>query len=141
MGYAHSIQKRLNLCQKKEVKRKRYNIPVAKDNLKNYNQPYLLDSEKNKKEKPQKRTAAKKREVQEMLGKMKEKSGCVDCKNKYPFYILDFDHVYGKKVSNIGQMLDYFTIEDILKEVAKCDIVCSNCHRVRTYTRKNNISD
>jgi hypothetical protein len=111
---------------------------VAKDNLKNYNQPHLFDTERNKKEKPQKRTAAKKREVQEMLGKMKEKSGCIDCKAKYPFYILDFDHVYGKKVANIGQMLDYFSIEDILKEVAKCDIVCSNCHRERTYQRKNN---
>ena len=76
-----------------------------------------------------------------MLGKMKEDSGCVDCNTKYPFYVLDFDHSRGNKVSNIGQMLDCFTIEDILKEVAKCDIVCSNCHRVRTYTRKNNISD
>jgi hypothetical protein len=110
---------------------------VAKDNLKNHSQIHLFDSEKNKKEKPQKRTAAKKREVQEMLGKLKEKNGCLDCETKYPFYILDFDHVYGKKVANIGQMLDYFSLEDILKEVAKCDVVCSNCHRERTYSRKN----
>jgi hypothetical protein len=114
---------------------------VSKDNLRNYNQPHLFDTERNKKEKPQKRTAAKKREVQDMLGKMKEESGCIDCSTKYPFYILDFDHVYGKKVANIGQMLDYFSIEDILKEVAKCDIVCSNCHRERTYQRKNSPQD
>jgi hypothetical protein len=114
---------------------------LSQDKLRRYVQPSLLDSSKNQKEKPQKRTAAKKREVQQMLGKMKEDSGCVDCNTKYPFYVLDFDHSRGNKVSNIGQMLDYFTIEDILKEVAKCDIVCSNCHRVRTYTRKNNISD
>ena len=114
---------------------------MSQDKLRRYAQPNLLDSSKNQKEKPQKRTAAKKREVQQMLGKMKEDSGCVDCNTKYPFYVLDFDHSRGNKVSNIGQMLDYFTIEDILKEVAKCDIVCSNCHRVRTYTRKNNISD
>jgi len=114
---------------------------LSQDKLRRYAQPNLLDSSKNQKEKPQKRTAAKKREVQQMLGKMKEDSGCVDCNTKYPFYVLDFDHSRGNKVSNIGQMLDYFTIEDILKEVAKCDIVCSNCHRVRTYTRKNNISD
>jgi hypothetical protein len=114
---------------------------LSQDKLRRYAQPGLLDSSKNQKEKPQKRTAAKKREVQQMLGKMKEDSGCVDCNTKYPFYVLDFDHSRGNKVSNIGQMLDYFTTEDILKEVAKCDIVCSNCHRVRTYTRKNNISD
>lgn len=75
-----------------------------------------------------------------MLGKIKEKSGCTDCKEKYPFYVLDFDHTRGNKVSNIGQMLDYFSVQDILKEVAKCDIVCSNCHRERTYQRKNNKS-
>lgn len=73
-----------------------------------------------------------------MLGSIKEKSGCVDCEQSYPWYVLDFDHVRGKKVANIGQMLDYFSVEDILKEVAKCDVVCSNCHRERTYQRKNN---
>jgi len=110
---------------------------VPRNNLKNYEQPEFFDREKNKKEKPQKRTASRKREVQNMLGKMKEKSGCLDCKNKYPFYVLDFDHTRGHKVANIGQMLDYFSIEDIMKEVAKCDIICSNCHRTRTYLRKN----
>lgn len=99
-----------------------------------------MDFNKNQKEKPSRRTAKEKKEVHKMLGELKEKSGCVDCKNKFPFYILDFDHVYGNKVSNIGQMIDYFSINDILKEVSKCDIVCSNCHRHRTYIRKNNNS-
>jgi hypothetical protein len=96
-----------------------------------------MDLNKNQKEKPKKRTAKEKREVQKMLGGLKEKSGCTDCKGSFPFYILDFDHAYGKKVANIGQMIDYFSIEDIMKEVSKCDIVCSNCHRERTYQRKN----
>ena len=100
--------------------------------------PSLFNVERNKKEKPQRRTAKDKKKVQKMLGRIKEKTGCVDCGGKYPSYILDFDHVYGKKVANIGQMLNYFSIEDIIKEVSKCDIVCSNCHRERTYQRKNN---
>ena len=100
--------------------------------------PSLFNVERNKKEKPQRRSAEDKKKVQKMLGRIKEKSGCIDCGKKYPSYVLDFDHVYGKKVSNIGQMLNYFTIEDILKEVSKCEIVCSNCHRERTYQRKNN---
>lgn len=111
---------------------------MAKDNLRGYVSPILFNIEKNKKEKPERRSAQGKKEVQQMLGHMKEQSGCVDCKQKYPWYILDFDHVYGKKVANIGQMLNYFSVEDILKEVAKCDIVCSNCHRERTFQRKNN---
>ena len=111
---------------------------MAKDSLSRYVQPLLFNTEKNKKEKPERRSAQSKKEVQEMLARIKEKNGCVDCGNKFPWYVLDFDHVYGKKVANIGQMLNYFSVEDILKEVAKCEVVCSNCHRERTYQRKNN---
>ena len=110
---------------------------MSHDKLRRYAQPSLFDLNKNVKEKPLRRTAEEKRKVQEMLSKIKEKSGCLDCGIKYKSYILDFDHVYGKKVANIGQMLNYFSIEDILKEVAKCDVVCSNCHRERTWQRKN----
>jgi len=102
-----------------------------------YAQPTLSDFEKNKKEKPKKRTLQQKKDLHKMLGGIKEKSGCLDCKHFYPFYILDFDHTRGTKVSNVGQMLDYFSVEDIMNEVAKCDVVCSNCHRERTYFRQN----
>lgn len=110
---------------------------MSQDKLRRYASPAMLDINKNPKEKPQRRTAQKKKEVQQMLAQIKEKDGCVDCKQKYKSYILDFDHVNGKKVANVGEMLNYFSIEDIMKEVAKCDIVCSNCHRERTYQRKN----
>ena len=112
---------------------------MAQDKLRRYVQPsFFVESNKNVKEKPQRRSAEKKKEVQQMLAKIKENSGCVDCNTKYPSYILDFDHVRDKKVANIGQMLNYFSIQDIMNEVAKCDIVCSNCHRERTWQRKNN---
>lgn len=106
------------------------------ENPKGFSQQFLFNVEKTKKEKPERRSAKEKKKVQEMLGSLKERSGCVDCGQTYPSYILDFDHVYGKKVANIGQMLNYFSVEDIMKEVAKCDVVCSNCHRERTYQRK-----
>ena len=57
---------------------------------------------------------------------------CQDCHKMYPPYVLDFDHVRGKKRFNVsrggcrsGQVL--------LAEIAKCDIVCANCHRERTH--------
>ena len=31
------------------------------------------------------------------------------------------------------------SLEDIKKEIEKCEIVCSNCHRIRTHKRRNNI--
>lgn len=99
---------------------------------------FFFDLNKNKKEKPAKRSPKRKKEIQKMLADLKEKHGCMDCGGKFPYYILDFDHVYGKKVSNISSMLDYHSIEDIFKEIDKCEIVCANCHRNRTFHRKHN---
>jgi hypothetical protein len=107
-------------------------------NLAQQNKCFTFDVNRNKKEKPEKRSAKRKKELQKIIADMKEQSGCVDCESKFPYYVLDFDHVYGKKVANISSMLDYYSLEDIFKEISKCDIVCANCHRERTFHRKHN---
>jgi hypothetical protein len=112
---------------------------VPKDTNRFVVQP-LYDLNRNKKEKPQKRTTKRKKELQKMIADIKEKSGCIDCKVSYPYYILDFDHVSGTKVANIASMLDYYSVEDIFKEIEKCEIVCANCHRERTFNRKHKAS-
>jgi len=61
---------------------------------------------------------------------------CMDCGQKFPPYVMDFDHVNGEKVQNIGEMLSY-SIESILTEISKCEVVCANCHRIRTYERQH----
>ena len=40
----------------------------------------------------------------------------------------------------IAPMLDYYSVEDIFKEMEKCEIVCANCHRERTFNRKRQAS-
>lgn len=57
---------------------------------------------------------------------------CADCGEVYPPYVMDFDHVRGEKKFTISQALDGET-EDLLAEIAKCDVVCANCHRERTH--------
>lgn len=56
---------------------------------------------------------------------------CVDC-GEADIRILDFDHVKGKKISEISRMMNigcsWFTIE---AEIAKCEVRCANCHRIR----------
>jgi predicted transcriptional regulator len=43
-----------------------------------------------------------------------------------------------KKLFTIGgRRARDFTIQQIIEEIAKCDIVCSNCHKNRTYWRLN----
>lgn len=61
---------------------------------------------------------------------------CADCGVLYPYYVMDFDHVRGEKLANVSSMATgRFKVSDIDAEIAKCDVVCANCHRVRTYTR------
>lgn len=67
----------------------------------------------------------------------KDNSKCTDCAISFPPYVLDFDHVpeRGKKVRGIADLARESSLENLLVEMLKCDIVCANCHRVRTYNR------
>ncbi len=57
---------------------------------------------------------------------------CVDCGKTDPV-VLQFDHRDGStKVSTIGAMLSRASWATLLNEVAKCDVRCANCHRLRT---------
>jgi hypothetical protein len=61
---------------------------------------------------------------------------CADCGVRYPYYVMDFDHREGEeKLANVGYFA--FSTEAALgEEVAKCDVVCANCHRIRTWRRR-----
>lgn len=94
---------------------------------------YILDG---KKLRVTERSEHRRTELRKMIGKIKEQSGCVDCKNMFPYFVLDFDHVNGQKIDSISRMIKVYSINDILNEIQKCDIVCANCHRIRTQKRK-----
>jgi hypothetical protein len=59
---------------------------------------------------------------------------CVDC-GEDDVLVLEFDHV-GEKSFPIAQALRDRFWSDILVEIAKCDVVCANCHRRRTAQRR-----
>eukprot|EP00919_Chromeraceae_sp_WS-2016_P003063 GHVR01007452.1.p1 GENE.GHVR01007452.1~~GHVR01007452.1.p1 ORF type:complete len:147 (+),score=16.92 GHVR01007452.1:994-1434(+) len=72
----------------------------------------------------------------EFLRNIKSNSSCVDCGNEDP-RVLDFDHreLDGKEF-NVGTMaFEGYSIDRIKKEMAKCDVRCSNCHRIRTHAQ------
>ncbi len=67
---------------------------------------------------------------------IKEMTPCADCHHKFHFAAMDFDHREGElKEFNVARMYTLGSLKRVLCEMAKCDIVCSNCHRVRTYNR------
>lgn len=60
----------------------------------------------------------------------------MDCGQRFPPYVMDFDHRDpGKKVGNVASMAVGSSVERLMEEIEKCDIVCANCHRIRTFTR------
>lgn len=75
-----------------------------------------------------------KQKKQEYIKAAKAKP-CTDCGKEFPFYVMDLDHTRGSKIMQVSRMKDC-TIEKIQEEIAKCDVVCSNCYRIRTYERK-----
>lgn len=62
----------------------------------------------------------------------KMESGCVDCGYKAHHVALDFDHITDGKVRDVCQAMN---LTQLYSEMEKCEVVCSNCHRIRTYNR------
>ena len=58
----------------------------------------------------------------------------MDCGQCFPPCAMDFDHVRGEKVGNVGGMA-LASWAKLQAEIAKCEIVCANCHRQRTNKR------
>ena len=74
--------------------------------------------------------------AREYVRELKEASPCMDCGQKFPFMCMDFDHVSDDKQYSVGSLVGSGASLDLLKkEIAKCELVCANCHRVRTHTR------
>jgi hypothetical protein len=74
--------------------------------------------------------------IRALLRKLKD-FPCVDCKQSFPSYVMDFDHLKDKKFCLAACVAKYPSDEQIMLEVAKCDVVCANCHRIRTHKRRS----
>ena len=81
--------------------------------------------------------AARRKPRQDYIDGVKLAAGCADCGIRSPHpEIYDFDHrdhrTKGKRVS---AYLTSGTMEELMAEMAQCDVVCANCHRIRTRQR------
>ena len=62
-------------------------------------------------------------------------SACADCDERDPV-VLEFDHVRGQKSADVSKLVaDGVSERRLRDEIAKCEIVCANCHRRRTASR------
>ena len=73
--------------------------------------------------------------IRAFVKKEKEKP-CMDCRQTYHWFAMDFDHVRGKKTYNLSICAQKgLSLGRVKQEIEKCDLVCANCHRFRTFVR------
>jgi len=79
--------------------------------------------------------------VTAFIQEYKRDRACMDCGfsgKDFP-YVLDFDHLDGgvsKKFTIGSWSQSVLSIEAIVREIEKCELVCANCHRIRTFSKK-----
>lgn len=70
------------------------------------------------------------------LRSLKEGKPCSDCGGIFPYQVMQWDHLPGfEKLGDISAAFWGRTRGEVLAEIAKCDLVCANCHAIRTFER------
>lgn len=78
-------------------------------------------------------------ERREVVNAIKTKRGCADCGYSAHHAALDFDHIDRvAKTKTVAWLVSHAAPwSELLAEMEKCEVVCANCHRVRTYERED----
>ena len=101
-----------------------------------YNREYWAKVKHIKGPEKNERTRKKRLEIRQYILDVLKNSCCMDC-GISDWRVLEFDHRKGEtKKLNIADSTKY-SLRITKKEIAKCDIVCANCHNIRTIKQRN----
>src|SRR5688572_15187542 len=104
---------------------------MCKECLKLYDREYWAKIKHLKTKLKNERTKLKRLEIRKFILSFLQKSSCMDC-GLSDWRVLEFDHRDRKtKKINIEDSTKY-SLKVAKEEIAKCDIVCANCHNIRT---------
>lgn len=78
-------------------------------------------------------TKANKERVQAEIRKLR-KGPCTDCRKRFHPFVMEFDHREGRGPRTRG-FNSINSMRGLERELSKCDLVCRNCHAIRTYNR------
>lgn len=61
----------------------------------------------------------------------------MDCGGEFHYAAMTWDHLPGsEKLFDIGSVIGRsYSLKRVLAEIEKCELVCANCHAVRTHER------
>lgn len=90
------------------------------------------------KDKTRQRTRDKRHKIRKLIHLAKDVA-CADCHEKYPYFVMQFDHLEpAKKTFELSDFRSKTHSEEkVLTEISKCEVVCANCHAIRTFYRNN----
>ena len=74
-------------------------------------------------------------QLRELVREIKSNTPCADCGLYFHFSAMDFEHTGDDKVADVSKLMATGGFRRALAEMEKCEVVCSNCHRVRTWKR------
>lgn len=78
----------------------------------------------------------RRQKLRDLIRDLKRDRPCADCQRTFHPVCMDFDHRPGEtKCFTIAEYAKMVSWARILEEVKKCDLVCANCHRIRTAAR------
>ena len=87
------------------------------------------------KEKAKAAAAAKRKKLVAELRRRKD-NPCTDCGQRYPYYVMQFDHIGDDKEYGPATLVTRGSFRVMDEELAKCELVCANCHAERTHNRR-----
>lgn len=76
----------------------------------------------------------RKRKMRKLFVEFKKQFSCVEC-GMDDIRVLDFDHLDPfKKSFNVGDAIRLgLSFDKVMAEAAKCQVLCANCHRIKTF--------
>jgi hypothetical protein len=104
--------------------------PLSKERVKELREKRMLNA--SYREKIRQEAKARSHRIRDWMDQYKLSTGCMDCGYREHPVALDFDHVRGQKMFNVCSAKSISAAEE---EAKKCDVVCANCHRIRTARR------
>lgn len=118
-------------------KQKRYGKVGLQPYCKKCSSEVRIEYYKNNREKENQYDKNKRQQAQNKIWEFK-KTPCADCNQSFHPVCMDFDHISDKKFSIAeGINIHKYPMNKLLKEIEKCEVVCANCHRKRTWERKH----
>lgn len=68
---------------------------------------------------------------------LKDGKPCADCGQSFHRAAMQWDHLPGtSKHRPLAELCRTGNAKKVMEEIAKCELVCANCHAVRTFRRR-----